>query len=340
MIDISESIIRSIVFHSISSQENKCFLSNDLFDYETDEQQEFIKKFFLKPFSTNSTTLEFNHLIDLNLNPLYKISKSIYNEDKSFIEDSKHIYQHLKSVSKHPKIKDGDLFIVKFEDLKIGNQFYEGLGIYKIESKDTFFEIDGNNALSLKKGIGLKKLDKACLVIFTNEPYTVLVVDNSHTDTDYWTKEFVNVNYKNDNFNNTNQFLSLTKSYITKELPKSSEVSRAEQIDLLNRSVDYFQSNESFEKPKFEQQVLRSKDLIDTFRDYELNYMKDKKIEIEDNFEISKQVVKKQSKSFKRVLKLDKSVDIYIHGSQDMIEKGIDSQTGRKYYKIYYNEEI
>jgi hypothetical protein len=35
---------------------------------------------------------------------------------------------------------------------------------------------------------------------------------------------------------------------------------------------------------------------------------------------------------------LGENFDIYIHGNKEMIEKGVDDD-GRKYYKIYYNEE-
>jgi hypothetical protein len=48
--------------------------------------------------------------------------------------------------------------------------------------------------------------------------------------------------------------------------------------------------------------------------------------------------VKKQARVFKNILKLDKNFDIYIHGNRELIEKGID-ENGRKYYKIYYEEE-
>ena len=41
---------------------------------------------------------------------------------------------------------------------------------------------------------------------------------------------------------------------------------------------------------------------------------------------------------YKSVLKLDRNFHIYIHGNTDLIEKGIDDD-GRKYYKIYYQEE-
>ena len=48
--------------------------------------------------------------------------------------------------------------------------------------------------------------------------------------------------------------------------------------------------------------------------------------------------MKKQARAFKSVLKLDKNFHIYIHGDRNMIEQGIDND-GRKFYKIYYQEE-
>ena len=42
-------------------------------------------------------------------------------------------------------------------------------------------------------------------------------------------------------------------------------------------------------------------------------------------------------RSIKRVIKLDKNFDIYIHGNSELIEQGEDNKG--KYYKVYYNEE-
>lgn len=42
-------------------------------------------------------------------------------------------------------------------------------------------------------------------------------------------------------------------------------------------------------------------------------------------------------RSIKRVIKLDKNFDIYIHGNSELIERGEDNKG--KYYKVYYNEE-
>jgi hypothetical protein len=59
---------------------------------------------------------------------------------------------------------------------------------------------------------------------------------------------------------------------------------------------------------------------------------------LKDNFKISQQAVKKQARVFKSVLKLDRNFHIYIHGDRELIQQGVE-RDGRKYYKIYYNEE-
>ena len=56
-------------------------------------------------------------------------------------------------------------------------------------------------------------------------------------------------------------------------------------------------------------------------------------------FDISNKAVKNQARVFKSILKLDKNFHIYIHGNKELIEKGTESD-GRKYYKIYYDQEV
>jgi len=62
-------------------------------------------------------------------------------------------------------------------------------------------------------------------------------------------------------------------------------------------------------------------------------------LNFDDEFSISTNAVKKQSRVFKSVLKLDKNFHVYIHGNKDLIEKGFDSGMGMHYYKIYFEEE-
>jgi hypothetical protein len=115
-------------------------------------------------------------------------------------------------------------------------------------------------------------------------------------------------------------------------------VSKADQIDLLNRSVDYFKNHECFDKAEFENEVFQDNTLIESFRSFDSSYRQENALDIADDFEISQQAVKKQAKVFKSVLKLDKNFHIYIHGDRQLIEQGIEKD-GRKYYKIYFDKE-
>ncbi len=78
--------------------------------------------------------------------------------------------------------------------------------------------------------------------------------------------------------------------------------------------------------------------MIDSFNEYRTDFQREREITISDNFAISESAVKKQARSIKSIIKLDKNFHIYIHGHRDLIEQGVDEH-GRKFYKIYYNEE-
>ncbi len=340
MIQTDDSVLSQLILHNIRSTENRSVFSQHTIDFEEEIDSTLLKKIFLKPFSNQTTTFEFQHKINLDYNVLFGLAKAIY-EEADFTEQSIKIAEHLIENSKHPNIKDGDLFIAKFEDIQLNNKHYQGLGIYKFEEKESFIETSVRAkeiSIELRKGIGNKKPDKACLIIFTDEPYTLLIIDNNSNETEYWQEDFINHKAKNDFVNNTTNFLTLTKEFITGQIPQEYEVSKADQIDLLNRSVDYFKSNETFDKNDFEQTVFQDKGIIKSFRNFDQNFQEQHELDLSDSFEISTQAVKKQARAFKSVLKLDKNFHIYIHGDRELIEQGIDKD-GRKFYKIYYEAE-
>jgi hypothetical protein len=341
MIDIEAATIQKLIYHRLHPNDGYGSFSEALFNPDGEEEEDVLLKIFLKPFLSSTSTYEFGHEIDLKLNALFSLSRSIF-EDGDFIAQSKNICQHLISVSKHPNIKDGDLFIMKFDTIIFNSSHYSGLGIFKVENKENFIEtsssLDGEKKLSFRKGIGNKRLDKACLILNNEEPYTVFIIDNTSTETDYWQNEFIRVNLKKDNVNNTNQFLSLTKSFVTQQFPSEFETTKADQIDLLNRSVEYFKKHENFDRQDFEQEVFQDTGVIKSFQSFDSKYRQENEINIADEFIISQQVVKKQARVFKSVLKLDRNFHIYIHGNNELIQQGVESD-GRKYYKIYFENE-
>jgi hypothetical protein len=78
--------------------------------------------------------------------------------------------------------------------------------------------------------------------------------------------------------------------------------------------------------------------MIGSFRHFGSRYIESNDFDIASEFDISADAVKKQARVFKSVVKLDKNFHIYIHGRTDLIEKGMEID-GRKYYKIYYQDE-
>ncbi len=309
---------------------------------------ENIEDYFKQLINNNFKSEEFYQfyfLPNLELNPMYQFISSVFLKKESFIEQSKNAGRYLYDKSTHPQIKGGELCIFYFNECQINDEFLDCIGIFKSENKDTVLKVNTTkNGFDLtdEKGINTNKLDKGCLIFNTDKEkgYLISVVDNTNKNTEaqYWKDDFLSVHSKRNEYHQTNQFLGIAKQFVTKKLTEVFEVSKADQIDLLNRSVEYFKKHETFEMVDFEKEVFQDNDLIDSFRSFDEGYRRDNEIEISNNFDISTQAVKKQARAFKKVLKLDKNFHIYIHGDKELIEQGVEKD-GRKYYKIYYKDE-
>lgn len=333
MLSIDQAVADKLIFHRLSTDEANTQLNTEETDISNEEENGLIKNIFLKPFLSAGATWEFK---DTDANPLCTLAKELH-ADGNFVIGSVNICKHLKSVSTHPNIKDGDVFVIRFADVVYDGNLCEALGIYKVENKETFVESSlrgGKGELKFRRGISGRKHDKACLIVFTNEPFTVFSIDHAPVDAEYWKNDFLNIQLKQDPLNNTSRFMSLAKSFITDSLPEQFEIEKADQIDLLNRSVKYLKNRDSFTLQEFEDEVLQDKQVIDAFQSYD----KDGLFEVNREFDISQQAVKRQARIFKSVLKLDKNFHVYIHGNRELIERGTD-ENGRKYYKLYYQEE-
>lgn len=338
MIDYKGASVEELFFKKIQEETTDHHLTQEEF---SPSDEEMLKTIFLKPFASVTNTYQFTHNVDLDLNVLYNLSREIKNNE-SLGETHEGIISHLRTSSRHPNIKEGELFIIRFSDLFMDGMTIDGLGIFKVEKKDPFIETPDwtkEPTLLFKEGIGEKKLDKACLILFDEDPFTILAYDNNTSEAVYWKNDFINLDFKKDHVNNTNHFLEMTKTYITDQMPEEFEVSKTDQIDLLNKSIKYFKEAENFDKGEFELSVFgQEEEAVQSFRYFDKQYQEDMDLEIEDNFKIAAQSVKKQARIFKSVLKLDKNFHVYIHGNRELIERGVDTD-GRKYYKIYYENE-
>jgi len=308
------------------------------------ETEDLLVKYFLHPFK-NEELYHFYCSDDLESNELYLLSKRIFENHSDFVSETKEIAQILYEYSDHPKIKEGELNIAIFDDLIIGGELVRGIGIFKSETTVPFLKMENSltrYSIEHEYGFEIKGIDKACIIFDTDQKngFVVMAVDNLNKskDAQFWKDEFLKLKPINNEYHMTAQILTMAKEFVTKQLPEDVLTDKTEQIDLLNRSVRYFKDHENYDKQEFEEEVLQNNDVIESFRNYDKGYQLENNVNLDENFEISDQAVKKQARIFKKVLKLDRNFHVYIHGDKDQIERGVEDD-GRKYYKLYYTDE-
>jgi hypothetical protein len=347
MLAFQNTQLKKLIIHKVGNKllEDGVVHSHDEVDLGgNDELSGILNTYFLSQFK-EPVFYNFHHVSDLALNEVYSIVNNLFESTRGFVKKSRDIANILYEYSNHPKIKSGEVYIAYFDEIQIGSEVTDAVGIFKSENKDTFlkvFEKKENIEVSYAEGINIKKLDKGCLILNmdADNGFKVCIIDaqNVNNEAQYWKDEFLKLKPVADNYFQTRNYLSLAKNFVTERLDEEFEVSKADQIDYLNRSIDYFKKNEHFNEQEFASSVFEHTSVINSFKKFKTDFQDENDLHIVSEFEISNPAVKRQSKVFKSVLKLDRNFHVYIHGDRDLIERGVD-EDGRKYYKIYYNEE-
>lgn len=343
--DFTEVDLIDMVTHHVGNKlkEEALLLSKAAAEY-SEATLDLLMTYFLSSFKPEAF-FEFAHAVSLDQNDVYRLAKELFAERTDFVDNSQHIARLLYEQSDHPNIKAGAFHLVYFKGVIYGDEMVDAIGIFKSESNVPFLQINEQNdnfSIDHEYGFDLKGLDKGCLIFNTDEEtgYKILVVDHARKsgDAKYWTERFLRLRPCADEYHQTKDFLSRTKTFVTEHLAEEFDMEKTDKIDLLNRSIGYFKEKESFDKQEFEETVFKDKEIIDSFRDYNENLETEHDVEVKQQFDISPQAVKKQSRIFKSVLKLDRNFHVYIHGDRNLIERGLEND-GRKFYKIYYEDE-
>ena len=339
--------LQHVIVHKVGNptKGENLTLSQNALTLNDELVNQMLTRYFLSSFNEDEH-YHFTHLSDLRLNEVYAYVTEIFEDPTAFIPTSRLLASFLHSKSTHARVKNGEMYVALFDKVKLGAELKQAIGIFKSENKENFLKVfTHGNSLEViaEQGIQVNKLDKGCLVFKNNkeEGYTVCVVDttNKQNEAKYWVSEFLQVTPYTDSYHNTDKYLGLCKQFITNEYGEKYDISKSDQIEMLNRSIDYFKTKDHFQLQEFAEEVIHHPYVIDTFKDYKKTYEAVKKYEIEDEFEIDLSAVKRQAKVFKTVLKLDKNFHVYIHGRKDLIEKGFDEQTGKHYYKLFFDQE-
>jgi hypothetical protein len=351
MVTFFEASLNVISVHHVGNQaaSEMYSLSEQPLQLKDEVIPSLLMQYFLKPFEKANEVYHLTHSSgDLNLNELYHFAKQVFADPTKFHEVSEQVAKHLYKVTNHPNIKGGELYVVYFNQVQIEGTTLDAMGVFKSENKETYLKVypdkGGFQVDYEENAININKLDKGALIFNVEEEngYKVVVIDKTNGGQDtavYWKDDFLQLKIRNDSYNQTSNALGLYKNFVTQKLDDEFELSKADKIDLLNRSMKYFKEKETFDMDEFAGEVIGNPKAIESFKTFKSQFEMEYDSPIGDNFEISGNAVKKQSRVYKSVLKLDKNFHIYIHGDKELIEKGFDDDKHMNYYKVYFREE-
>ena len=336
----TETDIKQVIIHSVGNKlkEDTCLLSNQEVILGGSIMEEHFLKNTLKPIKND----EFFSFNDVKNNQMYNLIDSMMNE-KSFVENSKKIAEHLFEIIDNPKTQGSQLVIVKYSNVIVDeSNLCSAIGIFKLKTaekrlvinpKSTRFEVE------LSTSFDLSKIDKGVMIYdYDSENGYLISVFDKHTKSDatqYWSTKFLDIVPRTDTVYFTNNALDIVERYVLEGLPEDTK--KIDQINFLNNSMGYCLCNEEFDYNEFANDIF--KDASDEFLEYKENYEHDYGLVSKDSFYIDKSTVERRAKKFKTIIKLDDNFDIVVkRNSTDMIMHEIDKQ-GRKYYKLFYNVE-
>ncbi|SDN02168.1 hypothetical protein SAMN05518871_10373 [Psychrobacillus sp. OK028] len=334
MLEISESKLAQYVVHYVGD--------TLVFGDEAFSRPEVMLEAAFTQLAFNKIDLEqqfeFFHETDIGLNEMYTYVNSIFDQNSSFLEQSKHIATHLKSVSQHPNIKNGELFIGLFDNCLWNSEVKKALAIVKLDEKEMFLDVKNEQNKMIVNGvdgINVKKINNMAVFVDMGPDVApaVFMKTKKKEDVVYWQERFLKIKVADEHYHKTNLALTECKKYIIKE----ESYTNTEKLGFLNKTLDYFRNEEEFQVDNY----------IDTVFDKTDSVQKDIIVQSVKPYEtvISESAIAKVEKTYKRKIKLDSNIEIQVNVRDieqvdQLIEVGYDELTHRKFYKIYFQEEI
>lgn len=333
VLEVSESKLTGYIVHGI---EEDLIVGDEVFTQpEVMLEAAFTQLAFSKV--NFDQQYEFFHETDVELNEVYTYAQAILADDAQFFEQSKHIATHLHSVSNHPNIKNGSLFIGLFDNCLMGDETKKVLAIVKIDEKEIFLDVKSEQDKMIVNGIdgiNVKKINNAAVIVDMglDEAPAVFMRTRRKEDIVYWQERFLKIKVADEHYENTNLALQEMRKYILKE----EAYSNPEKLNYLNKTLEYFRSEEEFQVDHYIEEVFEKPEEVQ--RDVIINTVKPYETII------SESAIEKVENSYKRKIKLDDHIEIVVNvrdieAVDQLIETGRDEETGRNFYKIYFEEE-
>ncbi|MBI9069609.1 MAG: nucleoid-associated protein [Salinivirgaceae bacterium] len=347
MFDFSEVSLNQLVVHSIGNrtEEEGVKLSKSEMSINDQSVEDILKQYFLSQFKSDYF-FSFTSESDLQINEVYNLIRQVFEEPSNFYDHSVNLAHLLYERSNHPKIKPGEFYMVRFSNVRIDDEFVDGIGLFKSETKDTFIRVYQKNEsfeVDYDNGINIKKLDKGCLIFNTETElgFKVSIVDTTNRSNEamYWRDEFLQIKPRENEFYQTNQIIDICKGFSDHVLTSKNNVEKQEQVAFMKRAEAYFNNTNVYDNEQFKHDIIGDDQISEAFDEFKQDFEGQRNLSPVDQFELSEPALKKGKKYFRSIIKLDKNFHIYVHSNPDYIETGFDNGKGLKYYKMYFHEE-
>ncbi|WP_314060119.1 nucleoid-associated protein [Empedobacter brevis] len=332
-----EHLVLQKVGHKVREEANIFASKTTEFDESKEEQ---LIPFLFGPFKKNLELKQFSHYTEsLEFNKIYNLCKSAFEEEIDFVDFSNEVLKTLYDQSLHPQIKSGEVFTVQLNNAQFDGIPCKAIGIYKLENKSKFLRFDERETIdyNVLKGYKLDKLDKGVLIldVYRNEGFRVYTIDDNNVESEFWTKNFLEVKPVTNPALQTKKFLETINDFSNDVV--LDKTNRKEQAEFVSNTIDQLANHEFVNIEIIDETLGEYKDDFN-------QYLNQVEIKLDKEFEVDPGVLITQAKKIKSEIKLDTGAKINLdllnsECAADNLERGYDDEKKMFYYKVYFNSE-
>lgn len=193
MLDISAAKVRKAIAHRVGNKlrDEGVHISVNEFD-RTQALDASLLSGFLAPVARSGEDLRLWHESDVSLNTLNHYAAKVFDDTDEFVGASAAIAKHLYSCSSHPNIGGGEFIVILFDDIRAEGEKMQALGLFRVESKSEYLDVDENDKgikVYERSGISLDKVQKGAVVLSNGQ--AVFAIDSLGQKTKYWVDSFL-----------------------------------------------------------------------------------------------------------------------------------------------------
>lgn len=339
MINLNEINIRQIGIHYLHKEPEKVVISEQPVTPSSDDMVKKLiiglyHKFSLEvPYEFSNSGTDQSHgasnLIQQNL-----------NQQRSFQEISVELADLYLESYEAGNLKAGYLILLELENIMIDDIACSGVGILRSHESEEFLSPRRMNQsidIDVLQGVSLKNLEINCLIVHEDSTKNAQVFFKNTGigfKNNFFMDQYLKVVPIINEYHHTQGQINMYKSFVENEMD-----SKIEKLNKINDSIQYLNQHDNFQISDFEEEVIKDPETIGSFQEFRQNFSDENNIELSDDFIISRNAVKNNTRYVRNVIKLDKNFHVYVHGNRQYIVKGYDEEKDLYYYQIYFKEE-